>query len=341
MFGSHFYHSTIRKSVAVFGTLFNNISVIRKNGSGGILNQIKVPLAYGPKQKFLARMKEDLADQSMALKLPRMGFEITSLDIDLNQKQNKRNKITNASTDVTKRDKVDFQVPYNIGMELTIMAKNQDDGLQIMEQIIPFFQPDYTVTIKPIDGWTSFKQDVPIVLNSVSINDDYEADFMTRRVLTYTLGFTMKMSFYSSKGSQAIIKEIDIDFMNKGNTSQLFEGLNIAVTPTTAVASDTLVTTSPSSGQYKITTSFDYINFPETGTLNLPSSISGTFSVGEIVTGSSSGSTLKVGTFNDIVVDGVSLRKTIGFNSADGYFQPGETMTGGTSGATASLTSYA
>ena len=98
MFGSHFYHATVRKSVAVFGTLFNNISVIRKDGSGGILNQIKVPLAYGPKQKFLARLGEDLNDSSMALKLPRMAFEITSIDIDLNQKQNKRNKITNAGT---------------------------------------------------------------------------------------------------------------------------------------------------------------------------------------------------------------------------------------------------
>lgn len=340
MFGGHFYHATIRKSVAVFGTLFNNITVIRKDGSGGILNQIKVPLAYGPKQKFLARMTEDLGDQSMALKLPRMGFEITSLDIDLNQKQNKRNKITNTSGDVTKKDKIDFQVPYNIGMDLTIMAKNQDDGLQIMEQIIPFFQPDYTVTIKPIDGWTAFKQDVPVVLNGVAIADDYEADFATRRVLTYTLSFTMKMSFYSTKGSQAIIKEIDIDFMNQANTAELFEGLSIKVDPTTAVESDTLVTTTPSSGQYRITTSFDYINYPETGTLVLPASISGAFSIGEIITGSTSGFKAKVGSFNAVVESGVTLRHTIGFNSADGYFQPGETITGGTSSATATLSSY-
>ena len=94
MFGSHFYHATVRKSVAVFGTLFNNITVIRKDGSGGILNQVKVPLAYGPKQKFLARLNEDLDNQSLALKMPRMAFEITNIDIDLNQKQNKRNKIT-------------------------------------------------------------------------------------------------------------------------------------------------------------------------------------------------------------------------------------------------------
>ena len=340
MFGGHFYHATIRKSVAVFGTLFNNITVIRKDGSGGILNQIKVPLAYGPKQKFLARMTEDLNDQSMALKLPRMGFEITSLDLDLNQKQNKRNKITNTSSDTTKRDKIDFQVPYNIGMDLTIMAKNQDDGLQIMEQIIPFFQPDYTVTIKPIDGWSTFKQDVPVVLNGVAINDDYEADLMTRRVLTYTLSFTMKMSFYSTKGSQAVIKEIDVDFMDKNNTSALLEGMKIKVNPLSAVESDTLVTTSPTSGQYNIVTSFDYINYPETGTFVLPASISGTFSVGETITGSTSGFTAKVVAFTAVVESGITVRHTIGFNTADGYFQPGETITGSTSSATATISSF-
>ena len=231
MFGSHFYHATVRKSVAVFGTLFNNISVIRKDGSGGILNQIKVPLAYGPKQKFLSRLNENLSEQSMALKLPRMAFEITSLDIDLNQKQNKRNKITNASANDLKRDKIDFQVPYNIGMELTIMSNSQDDGLQIMEQILPYFQPDYTVSIKPVDGWNDFKQDVPIVLTSVAIADDYEADFVTRRVLTYTLGFTMKMTFYSSKGSQNVIKEIDIDYINKDNVVEGYASTSIKVDP--------------------------------------------------------------------------------------------------------------
>ncbi len=340
MFGSHFYHATVRKSVAVFGTLFNNITVIRKDGSGGILNQVKVPLAYGPKQKFLSRLNEDLDNQSLALKMPRMAFEITNLDIDLNQKQNKRNKITNASSDSLKRDKIDFQVPYNIGMELTIMAKNQDDGLQILEQIIPFFQPDYTVSIKPIDGWTSFTQDVPIVLNSVAFNDDYEADFMTRRVLTYTLGFTMKMTFYSSKGSQAVIKEIDIDYINQNNTVEQFQSVQYKVDPNTAVESDTQVTGTPGSGQYRIVTTTDFINFPETGTIILPASISGTFSVGEIVTGGTSGTTFKIGTFTPIVESGGIVRHTIGFNSANGYLQPGETLTGGTSNATATLTSY-
>jgi hypothetical protein len=221
MFGSHFYHATIRKSVAVFGTLFNNISVIRKDGSGGILNQVKVPLAYGPKQKFLARLSEDLGQSSMALKLPRMAFEITSIDIDLNQKQNKRNKITNTGTNSLTRDKIDFQVPYNIGMELTIMANNQDDGLQVMEQILPYFQPDYTVSIKPIDGWTDFKQDVPVVLTSVAINDDYEADFQTRRAILYTWSFTVKGYLFGPTKNKGIIKRTVLDLTANKTTDPI------------------------------------------------------------------------------------------------------------------------
>jgi len=339
MFGSHFYHATVRKSVAVFGTLFNNISVIRKDGSGGILNQIKVPLAYGPKQKFLARLNENLSDQGMALKLPRMAFEITSIDIDLNQKQNKRNKITNVSDNNLKRDKIDFQVPYNIGMELTIMANNQDDGLQILEQIIPFFQPDYTVSIKPIDGWTDFKQDVPIVLNSVAINDDYESDFLTRRVLTYTLGFTMKMTFYSSKGTQNVIKEIDIDYSDLDNKTLILADQNIQVDPNTAVVSDTQVTGTPGSGQYRIVTTIDFINQPQTPILELQSD-AGTFSVGETITATSSGSSGRVGSFTPIVEGGTIIRKDLAIVDADGYFQPGETVTGATSNATGVITTW-
>ena len=339
MFGSHFYHATVRKSVAVFGTLFNNISVIRKDGSGGILNQVKVPLAYGPKQKFLARLNENLSDQGMALKLPRMAFEITSIDIDLNQKQNKRNKITNVSDNNLKRDKIDFQVPYNIGMELTIMANNQDDGLQILEQIIPFFQPDYTVSIKPIDGWTDFKQDVPIVLNSVAINDDYESDFLTRRVLTYTLGFTMKMTFYSSKGTQNVIKEIDIDYSDLDNKTLILADQNIQVDPNTAVVSDTQVTGTPGSGQYRIVTTIDFINQPQTPILELQSD-AGTFSVGETITATSSGSSGRVGSFTPIVEGGTIIRKDLAIVDADGYFQPGETVTGATSNATGVVTTW-
>jgi hypothetical protein len=328
MFGSHFYHATMRKSVAVFGTMFNNISVVRLDGSGGILNQIKVPLAYGPKQKFLSRIDQDtMGDASMAIKLPRMSFEISSLSVDSNKKENKRNTITaDLSTDNTKRQTINAQVPYNIGMQLSIMTKNQDDGLQILEQILPYFQPDYTVTIKPIDGWTNFKQDVPIILNDVSIDDQYDGDYVSRRVLTYTINFTMKMTFYSGAGSSKVIKNVDIDWLNKSN-NMFLEGQNFVVNPTTATEDDTLVTGSPGSDQYAITSTIDYLNVPSTMTLTL-SSVSGTFVVNEIVTGGTSGTTAKVTSISGT---------TMAIADPTGYFYQSETLTGGTSTATATI----
>ena len=427
MFGSHFYHATVRKSVAVFGTIFNNITVARKKGDGSLVNQVKVPLAYGPKQKFLSRLDSETGqDASVAMKLPRMAFEITGVDFDTSKKLQRRSSIDeptsttvgasevistaftnilplNQTTDaqpaifaqsqqpylgrtfanqkyinpvlnlrnidgsagvdfngekvytiridpmhqyagwpqdptiipgskiteyrgesryvirlfvptyvtgvhpttenglrdtltglqlfdtpstglgndgtqqavlllrvadafavdttafmfsqpttvyyweitqatmnrwydialvqqsamtpvswgtfpvtttasITSRKSIKQQAPYNINMQLNIMAKNQDDGLQILEQIIPYFQPEYTVAIKPIDDMTSFKQDVPIILNDVSFDDQYEGDYNSRRVLIYTLDFTMKMSFYGPLTAPGIIRQVLINF---------------------------------------------------------------------------------------------------------------------------------
>ena len=194
MFGDHFYHATMRKSVAVFGTLFNNLRVIRKASDGSVLNQIRVPLAYGPKQKFLARLDQETGfDAPMAIKLPRMAFEITGLDIDSTQKLQKRNKIVEEhASDVGKKKTIKHHTSYNIGMSLYIMAKNQDDGLQIVEQILPYFSPEYNVTITPVSGF-SHKQDVAVILNGVIIDDQYEGDFVERRVLIYMQWFLLQL----------------------------------------------------------------------------------------------------------------------------------------------------
>lgn len=232
MFGNHFYHATMRKSVAVFGTMFNNIKVMRTASGGGTLNQIKVPLAYGPKQKFLARLDQETGfDQSVALKLPRMAFEITSLAMDSTQKLNKLNNIVEThGSDATKKKTIKHFTSYDIGISLYIMAKNQDDGLQIMEQILPYFQPDYTVSITPVDGF-SMKQDVPIILEGVNIQDEYEGDLATRRVLIYQLDFTMKMKFYGPTADVGLIREINIDFEKFGtnNDSNRFEEMDFTV----------------------------------------------------------------------------------------------------------------
>ena len=149
MFGDHFYHATMRKSVAVFGTLFNNLSVVIKKADGSTINQIRVPLAYGPKEKYLARLDSSTGfDAQMGIKLPRMAFEITSLTLDQTQKLAKRNTISEThGSDITKKKTIKHYTAYDIGMSLFIMTKNQDDGLQIVEQILPYFQPEYNVTI--------------------------------------------------------------------------------------------------------------------------------------------------------------------------------------------------
>ena len=230
MFGDHFYHATMRKSVAVFGTLFNNLKVIRKATDGSVLNQVRVPLAYGPKQKFLARLDQETGfDASMAIKLPRMAFEITGLSLDTTQKLNKMNKIVEThASDVGKKKTIKHHTSYDIGMSLYIMVKNQDDGLQIVEQILPYFQPEYNVTITPVDGFT-YKQDVSVILGGVQIDDQYEGEFTERRVLIYQLDFTMKMKFFGPTADQAIIREVNLDFHDKDVTTALFEEMDFTV----------------------------------------------------------------------------------------------------------------
>lgn len=244
MFGNHFYHSTMRKAVAVFGTIFNNINVIRTKSDGTVLNQVKVPLAYGPKQKFLARLDGNSGtDASMAVKMPRMAFEITSLELDSTQKLGKRNTITEAhASDVTKKKTIKHQVAYNINMSLFVMAKNQDDGLQVVEQILPYFQPEYTVTISPVTGF-DYKQDVPIVLTGVTISDDYEGDFLTRRALIYQLDFTMKMKFFGPTGNQGVIREVNIDFNGDSGGSEILENMDFTITPSNADEDDNYTVT--------------------------------------------------------------------------------------------------
>jgi len=320
MFGSHFYHATMRKSVAVFGTMFNNISVIRKDGNGNILNQIKVPLAYGPKQKFLARLDSDTnRDASMAIKLPRMSFEITGIDIDSSSKLAKRTTIVENSSSSTKKNVIKNIVSYNIGMQLNIMAKNQDDGLQVLEQILPYFQPEYTVSIAPVDGF-DFKQDVPIALNSVSIADDYEGDFNTRRVLVYTLEFSMKMKFYGPTGDQSIIRNIDVGLFDSVNTSLFYENVNVVPNPTDV---------NPPSA-WTITTTIDPLYLPDTFTLTVDN-ISGTFTAGESVIGDTSLSAATIVSVNNNIIV---------VSNPDGYFYQNETITGQASGAECTLTTF-
>jgi len=198
--------------VVAFGTMFNDIHLVRKDNTGTIIQTMKVPLAYGPRQKFLVRLRED-ADltKQVAVTLPRIGFEITGLSYDPARKLNRVQKFRKVKGDNNKQlDTQYMPVPYNVDFELYVLSKQSDDALQIVEQILPYFQPDYTVTINDnIEMGT--KRDVPIVLNGVTYADDYEGDFTSRRSIIYTLNFTTKFYLYGPVTSSKVIKTVQVD----------------------------------------------------------------------------------------------------------------------------------
>jgi|TARA_B110000285_G_scaffold1777_1_gene1893 hypothetical protein len=212
MLGQQFYHESIRKVIIAFGTTFNNIQLVRKDNDGNIKQAMKVPLAYGPKQKWLARLNEDAdLSKTVAITLPRIGFEIQNLSYDPNRKLNRVQKFKKVKG--TNDDRLDTQympVPYNLSIQLYVMAKESDDSLQIIEQILPYFQPDYTLTINDMADM-GIKRDVPIVLNGVTYEDNYQGDFETRRAIIYTLDFSAKFYLYGPVTSQSVIKTVQVD----------------------------------------------------------------------------------------------------------------------------------
>jgi len=219
----YFYNEIFRKTIIGFGTLFNNITIKHTNESDQTVSVIKVPLAYGPTQKFLARLEQSPnLSKSTQITLPRMSFEFTGLTYDSTR------KVTTTQTFLVKDadngqeiKKTYMPVPYNMQFELSIMAKLNDDALQIVEQILPYFQPAYNLSIKLVEPIRE-KRDIPIVLENITMQDDYEGDFTTRRVLTYTLRFTAKTYLFgpSSSATKDIIKKATISFGAGDTTAQ-------------------------------------------------------------------------------------------------------------------------
>jgi len=241
MLGQQFYHETIRNIVVGFGTIFNNIQLVRKDNAGAIQQTMKVPLAYGPRQKFLVRLNDD-ADltKAAAVTLPRIGFEITGLTYDPTRKLNRVQKFKKVKGD--KSEQLDTQympVPYNIGFQLYILAKQSDDALQVIEQILPYFQPDYTITLNDNPNM-DVKKDIPVILNSISYEDDYQGDFTTRRAIIYTLDFTCKFYLYGPITSSKVIKTVQVDqYTDLPDTSPKREQrLTVTPDPTSADADD-------------------------------------------------------------------------------------------------------
>ena len=216
MFGTYFYNESMRRMTIGFGQIFNNIQIKRKNSSGEVVQSIRVPLAYAPKEKFLARLDQQAnlqEDREVAVTLPRLGFEITGLSYDASRKINKMQKTVRVKTDGPDGKILNFNrapVPYNINFSLYSFTATAENGLQIIEQILPYFQPEYTVTMNVIPE-LNLKRDIPIILNTVSYEDTYNGEFTQRRAVIYTLNFTAKTYLYGPMSNQGVIKTVQAD----------------------------------------------------------------------------------------------------------------------------------
>ena len=211
-----YYHGIIRKCIVGFGSLFSDIYIDRREGdsvTGTVTQRLQIPLAYAPKEKWIVRLDQDPSlENHVYTTLPRMSFEIIGYNYDPQRKVNRMQQLkcgdgTGAvSTMYT-------PVPYNLDLSLYILTKTQEDGLQIIEQILPTFTPEYTLTINAVPDM-NVKLDVPIILNSVAVNDEYDGDFQTRRFVTHTLNFQMKVNLFGPMSDRNII---DTVFANVGN----------------------------------------------------------------------------------------------------------------------------
>lgn len=205
-----FYHGLIRKCIVGFGTLFSDIYIDRKSGdsvTGTTLQRLQIPLAYAPKEKWIVRLDSDPnLENHTYVTLPRMSFEITGYSYDAARKTNRMQKIIcgNGSNSLTY---MYAPVPYNIDISLYVLTKTQEDAMQIIEQILPTFTPEYTLTINAVPDM-NVKQDVPVILNSITVQDDYDGDFQTRRFVTHTLTFTLKTNLYGAIQSQGSIEQV-------------------------------------------------------------------------------------------------------------------------------------
>ena len=207
MLGTQFYNQAVRKTVVSFGTLFNNIE-LKKIVDGQVIETEKVPLAYGPKQKFLYRLQGNPTDgRKVAITLPRIYFEMTGIDYDAARKTPATQKYKTVINDNGNEVRTQYvPVPYNISFEVGILCKSQDDGLQILEQILPFFQPSFSMSLKFIPDMDEVR-DVAVVLNSVDFDDDWEDDFSTRRSITYSMQFTAKSYIYGPYTKADVIRK--------------------------------------------------------------------------------------------------------------------------------------
>lgn len=225
MISNYFYHEILRKTIVSFGTLFNNIKIKHKDNEGDDFSILTVPIAYGPVQKFLARIEQvpDLKKR-VAITLPRMSFEMTGIQYDSSRKSSSMQTFKTIDKTNNELTKVFMPVPYNVNIRLSIMSKLNEDALQIVEQILPYFQPHFNLTVDLVSS-IGEKRDIPMILERITMDDQYEGDFTTRRILIYTLDFTAKTYLFGpvGNGNEALIKQVQVDYYtdtNKVNASR-------------------------------------------------------------------------------------------------------------------------
>jgi hypothetical protein len=209
-----FYFSSIRKYIILFGTLFNGIYISRTDKNGNVNLVERVPITYGPKDKMLSRVVQDpnIDRPTATYPLPMMAFEMTGFDYDGSRKLQTINRIAVVDPDDKSKNKYQYMpVPYNINFQLSVLVKNAEDGNKIVEQILPYFTPDWTTTVHLIPEM-NVTMDIPVVLNRVNLEDVYEGDFKERRSMVWNLDFTMKAYLYGPVKTSKVIKFSNTEF---------------------------------------------------------------------------------------------------------------------------------
>jgi len=249
--GKVWYHGITRKAIVAFGVMFNNINVRRRDNNGNIVQTLRVPLAYAPKNKMLTRIQQipDPGVELIEVQLPRLSFEVIAYEYDGARKINLMNQVRSVVSE-TEAKRIYGPVPYNLTVNLYAYVKNQDDGLQLFEQIVPAFNPDFSVTVNYIPDM-GIKHDLPIILNSVTYEDDYEGAVADHRIITWTYTFTLKLYYYGPMERQDIIRTAITNIFNDPNLEQRINNYTVSTDPGDATPQ----------GDYRFIETFQDYNF--------------------------------------------------------------------------------
>jgi hypothetical protein len=225
MLGHVYSHGLIRDYIISFGTLFNDIKINRPPvASGGDVDTMAIPLIYSPKNKYLARIETDLnLDKPIAMALPGMSFELMSMSYSSERKLNTMQRVFKAkASSNTVLDFTYMPVPYEFLFQLNVYTKTIEDGTHIIEQILPFFTPEFTISLKSATD-LGINVDLPIVLNAVNLEDNYEGGFEERRTITWSLDFSLKGSLFGPILDGKVINKAIVDFHPHLVSSNTFE----------------------------------------------------------------------------------------------------------------------